>query len=58
MKKVKVKTGIQDINFIEITDGLKEGEEVITGPYDIVSKTLKNGSIVKIVDKKELFEKK
>lgn len=58
VKKVKVKTGIQDINFIEITDGLKEGEEVVTGPYDIVSKTLKNGSIVKIVDKKELFEKK
>ena len=58
VKKVKVKTGIQDINFIEITDGLKEGEEVVTGPYDIVSKTLKNGSIVKLVDKKELFEKK
>jgi len=57
VKKVKVKTGIQDINNIEITEGLKEGDEVITGPYDIVSKTLKNGSEVKVVDKKELFEK-
>ncbi len=56
-KKV-VKTGIQDINNIEITAGLKAGDEVITGPYDIVSKTLKQGSEVKVVDKKELFSKK
>lgn len=53
-----VKTGIQDINYIEITGGLKGGEEVITGPYDVVSKTLKKATEVKVVDKKELFEKK
>lgn len=58
VKKVPVKTGIQDINYIEITEGLKEGDEVITGPYDIVSKTLKDSTEVKKVDKKELFEKK
>ena len=58
VKKVKVKTGIQDINNIEITEGINEGAEVITGPYDIVSKTLKDGTMVKKVDKKELFEKK
>ncbi len=57
VKKVKVKTGIQDINNIEITEGLKEGDEVITGPYDVVSKTLKDGAEVKVVDKKDLFEK-
>jgi HlyD family secretion protein len=56
--KVPVKTGIQDINYIEITSGLKGGEEVITGPYDVVSKQLKKGTQVKVVDKKELFEKK
>ena len=55
--RVPVKTGIQDINYIEITSGLKAGDEVITGPYDIVSKTLKKGTQVKVVDKKELFEK-
>ncbi len=58
VSKVKVKTGIQDINNIEITEGIKEGDEVITGPYDVVSKTLKKGDLVKVVDKKELFEKK
>jgi HlyD family secretion protein len=58
IKKVKVKTDIQDINNIEITSGLKAGDEVITGPYDVVSKTLKEGDKVKVVDKKELFVKK
>jgi HlyD family secretion protein len=53
-----VTTGIQDINHIEVVSGLKEGEEVITGPYEVVSKTLKNGTKVKVVDKKDLFEKK
>lgn len=56
-KKVLVKTDIQDINYIEITSGVKAGDEVITGPYDIVSKTIKEGSKVKKVDKKELFGK-
>lgn len=56
VKKVKVKTDIQDINYIEITDGLKPGEEVVTGPYNIVSKTLKDGDKVKVVPKEQLFE--
>lgn len=58
VKKVKVKTGIQDINYIEITEGLREGDNVITGPYDIVSKQLKVNDKVKVVEKKDLFEKK
>ena len=58
VKKQKVKTDIQDINYIEVLDGLKEGDEVVTGPYDVVTKTLKNSTKVKIVPKSELFEKK
>ncbi|MBX3256727.1 MAG: efflux RND transporter periplasmic adaptor subunit [Chitinophagaceae bacterium] len=56
VKLVPVKTGIQDINNIEIIQGLNEGEEVITGPYTIVSKTLKSGTKVKVVPKDQLFE--
>lgn len=56
VKKEKVVTGIQDINYIEIKSGLTEGLEVITGPYEIVNKTLKDSSEVKVVDKKALFE--
>ncbi len=57
VKKVKVKTDIQDSYNIEITSGLKRGDEVVTGPYDVVSKTLKEGTKVKKVDKKDLFGK-
>jgi HlyD family secretion protein len=57
-KKVKVKTGIQDINNIEITEGLTAGDMVISGPYDVVSKQLKEKDKVKVVDKKELFKRK
>ena len=58
VKKQIVKTGIQDINDIEVTAGLKEGDEVVTGPYDVVSKTLKDKDKVKVVPKSELFDKK
>jgi HlyD family secretion protein len=55
VKKVKVRTDIQDINYIEILSGLKEGDEVIVGPYTIVSKTLKDGDLVQVVPKDKLF---
>ncbi|MDO6434085.1 efflux RND transporter periplasmic adaptor subunit [Flavitalea sp. BT771] len=58
VKKVKVRTDIQDINYIEVVDGLKEGDQVITGPYSIVNKTLKSGMKVKVVPKEKLFEGK
>jgi HlyD family secretion protein len=58
VKKVQVKTDIQDINNIEIRDGLKEGDTVITGPYGTVSKTLKDGTKVNVVAKDKLFETK
>jgi HlyD family secretion protein len=56
VRKVKVRTDIQDINYIEIVDGLKEGDQVITGPYSVISKTLKGGQKVKVVPKDKLFE--
>lgn len=51
----RVKTGIQDNMFIEVTEGLALEEEVITGPYRAVSKRLKEGDQVEKVDKKDLF---
>ncbi|MGC1472202.1 MAG: efflux RND transporter periplasmic adaptor subunit [Psychroserpens sp.] len=38
-----VKTGIQDDTNIEIVSGLAQDDEIITGPYNMVSKTLKAG---------------
>ena len=43
-----VETGIQDDSNIEIVSGLKEGDEIITGPYSIVSKTLKSGDKIEV----------
>jgi len=56
VKKLKVKTDIQDINYIEIKEGLTEGDEVVTGPFNAISKTLKDGTVVKVVPKDKLFE--
>jgi HlyD family secretion protein len=49
---VAVETGISDELYVEITDGLDEGQEVITGPY----RTLKNldaGDAVRTDEKKK-----
>ena len=51
----KIKTGIQDKNFIEIQSGLSENESVIIAPYNAISKKLKNGDKVQVVPKDELF---
>ncbi|AEW03068.1 efflux transporter periplasmic adaptor subunit [Niastella koreensis] len=58
VKKAVVKTGIQDINNIEITEGLKAGDEIVVGPYNVISKTLKDGTKVKVVPKDKLYEVK
>jgi len=57
VKKAVVKSGIQDINYIEILGGLKAGDEVVIGPYNAISKTLKDGAKVNVVPKDKLFEK-
>ncbi len=57
-KMVYVTTGIQDNDYIEIKSGIKIGDEVISGPYGAVSKTLKNNSRIKVVTKDQLFSDK
>lgn len=58
VKKVKVKTGIQDLNYIQILSGLKAGEMIVTGPYNLVSKSLKDGDKIVKTDKEKLFDDK
>lgn len=43
-----IKTGIQDDANIEVVSGLETGEEVITGPYNTVTKVLKPGDKVEL----------
>ena len=55
VKKRVVATGIQDINYIEVTQGADTSMSVITAPYNVISKTLNDGMKVKIVPKDKLF---
>lgn len=51
----KVKSGIQDNTYIQILEGLQEGDEVVSAPYTAITRKLKDGQKVEKVDKKELF---
>ncbi|AKP54056.1 efflux RND transporter periplasmic adaptor subunit [Cyclobacterium amurskyense] len=44
----EVKTGISDFENIEILEGLEEGQEVIVGPYFVVSTQLENDKEVTV----------
>ena len=48
-----VETGIQDDTNIEIVSGLSKDDKIITGPYNMVSKTLKPGDQVEEKNKKQ-----
>ena len=54
----QVTTSIQDNNYIEILTGIKEGESVVTAPYSLISKKLKDKMKVLKVEKDKLFEEK
>ncbi len=44
---VQVETGIADDRYIVVTSGLDGGENVVTGPYSVVSRTLKAGDALR-----------
>ncbi|MCC5945760.1 MAG: efflux RND transporter periplasmic adaptor subunit [Bernardetiaceae bacterium] len=54
MKVVKI--GISDYENIEILEGLKENDKIISGPYQVISKTLRDGDLVE--EKEERFNLK
>lgn len=51
----RVETGIQDNTYIEITEGLDPGADIITGPYSAISRQLKNDMNVEVVSEEDLF---
>jgi HlyD family secretion protein len=55
VKQVAVTTGIQDDTYIQVLTGLKAGDEVVSAPFEAISKTLKDKMDVEKVDKAKLF---
>lgn len=58
VEKRGVTTGIQDFNYFEVLSGLKEGEQVVTGPNTAVGTNLRTGKKVRVVKREQLFENK
>lgn len=52
-KMVEVETGISDYDNIEITSGLQDTAEVVSGPFLVVSKRLKDGDKIKKPEEKK-----
>lgn len=50
-KMVEVKTGISDYDNIEIVSGISDTVEVVTGPFLVVSKRLKDGDRIRPAQK-------
>lgn len=55
VKAVEVVTGIQDDSYIEIRSGIKEGDQVVSGPYSVLSRKLKQGDEVTVTKETELY---
>ncbi|MEM7036308.1 MAG: efflux transporter periplasmic adaptor subunit, partial [Bacteroidota bacterium] len=51
--KRAVKTGISDDTYIEIQAGLQAGESIVSGPYKMLSKVLKDGQKVRLQRKEK-----
>ncbi len=53
---VKVDTGITGVTEIEVLNGLKDGDEIVTGSYKVL-RTLKNGASIKVDNSVKAQEK-
>ena len=57
-RQIRVKTGIQDNTNIEIVEGLNPDDEIIVAPYGLISRTLKDSTLIEVVKIDELYKVK
>jgi HlyD family secretion protein len=57
-KAVPVKRGISDDAFTEITEGIDEGTQVVSGTYKAINRELEDGAKVRIEEPKKPGMKK
>ena len=53
----EVKTGIQDDTYIQVLSGVNEGDEIVKGPYTVISRVLKQGDKVIKTKEDDFFKK-
>ena len=58
VKLAKVETGVQDTTHIEIKSGLQAGDEVVSGSFGVITRTLKDGTKVGLDKTKKSPDKK
>ena len=49
VKAVPVKRGISDDDYVEIVEGLSEGQEIVSGTYKAINHELEDGKKIKVV---------
>jgi HlyD family secretion protein len=52
-KTVQVKRGIANDSYVEIVEGVQEGDEIVSGSYKAINRELEDGSKVKIQEQKK-----
>lgn len=58
VRMVAVETGIADTTHLEIKSGIKAGDEVVSGPFSVITRSLKADSKIRIEKPKKNAEKK
>lgn len=57
VKMVPVETGIGDTSHLEIKSGVKAGDEVVSGPFSVITRSLKADSTIRIEKPKKADDK-
>ena len=58
VKMTAVETGIGDTTHLEIKSGLKAGDEVVSGPFSVITRTLKDGAKIGVEQPKAKVDAK
>jgi HlyD family secretion protein len=58
VKMVPVETGIGDTMHMEIKSGIKVGDEVVSGPFSVITRSLKDGAKIRIEPPKKKTDSK
>ena len=58
VKMVPVETGIGDTTHMEIKSGIKEGDEIVSGPFSVIMRSLKHGARIRIETPKKKEDEK